>query len=61
MVLACHVISQEHVIRRSSDFMGELPSCQVWWSQPLGSGVKTNLVFHVIKESRDFMNGSPSW
>ena len=36
-VLVCQVISQDHLIKGSFDFMGKshsqvkLPSCQVWW------------------------------
>ena len=37
IVLVCYAIFQNHVIKKSYDFMvgahqGELPSCQVWWS-----------------------------
>ena len=27
MVLVCHLISQDHVIKGSSDFKGKSPSC----------------------------------
>ena len=37
IVLVCYAIFQNHVIKKSYDFMVganqvELPSCQVWWS-----------------------------
>ena len=34
MVLVCHVISQEHAIKWSFDFMGENP---LWWVTTLPS------------------------
>ena len=44
MVLVCHVISQDHMIKRLCDVKGtlragvyqdKLPSCQVWWPYAL--------------------------
>ena len=70
MVLACHVILQDHVIKGSCDFMvsshqGELPS-KFGGHRHSDSKDIMNLVCHVILEdhvikgSFDFMGGNHS-
>ena len=70
MVLACHVMSQVHVVRGSCDFMGSRVSYhppKFCGHSHSGSGVIMNVVCHVImqdhmiRESCNFMDGSSSW
>ena len=70
MVLACHVMSQVHVVRGSCDFMGSRVSYhppKFCGHSHSGSGVIMNIVCHVIMQdhmirgSCNFMDGSSSW
>ena len=69
MLLVCHVISQDHAIKESSDFTGRNPSRQAIVLPSLvaiGRGVILVFVCHttlqnqVIKELNDFMVRNPS-
>ena len=53
-----HVISKDHVIKRSCDFIARSLSTEV---TILPSLVAMNTVDHVIKGSCDFINESLSW
>ena len=76
LVLACHVILQDRMIKGSCDFMSSSPLQPIKVSyhrakfgshNHSGIGVIRDLVCHVIlqghvvKGSCDFMGGSPSW
>ena len=71
MFLACHVISQDHVIKRSSNIIGRSPSKLVTILPSLVVIgiviVKMFLVHHVIYRdhvitlSCDFKGGNSSW
>ena len=62
MVLACHMISQDHLIKASCDFISRSPSRQVIVLPSLVvistvvEEIKWFLVFHVIKGSCDLMD-----
>ena len=70
IVLVCHVISQDHMMKQACNTTGKSPLRQVTILQNLAaifaSGVIMILVCHVIsqdhviKRSCDFMGGSPS-
>ena len=65
MFLICHVMSQDHMIKRSCDFMGRSPQgksppCQVSGHRHYGNGGMFFICHvisqdHGIKDSRDFM------
>ena len=70
MVLVCHVISLDNVIKRSCGFMSRSPSKQVTILQSVVAIATLVVEFlvchvisqdHVIKRSCDFMDGSLSW
>ena len=56
MVLVCHVISQDPMIKKSCDFMGSNPSSYV-------NIMPSFLAIwrYVFSLSCDFAGGSPSW
>ena len=68
MVLVCHVILQDHVIKRSCDLIGKshqvkLPTCQVWWGWWFIQCLKITLRWRLILQTsvEFYMIFFPKW